>query len=239
MKITTLIISFIFLIGCSSNNQMKQPNNKWIILEENKWPQIVLTNSMQFKEREQAFGASAFLVCGSKDTFACTAKHLLGDAMGIVPEVSVDSFDLLLNDWKMYPRNNSKIKDTVEVSKLITLDKSKKDMILLKVNNLDKEIEILKPYLESAALGELVKIIGCEYKDIDCNQKIFNAEVVGHEGSQIILLAKNKFEISGFSGAPAVNSNGNVIGLISGAAEEDGKLYIYVESISEISQYLK
>ncbi|XXT22384.1 hypothetical protein WME94_12570 [Sorangium sp. So ce429] len=66
----------------------------WASRPPREWPQLALTNSVEFHVRTALQGASAFLIKAQDGrTLAATAKHLLGPNGGVEPEVSVASFD--------------------------------------------------------------------------------------------------------------------------------------------------
>jgi S1-C subfamily serine protease len=45
-----------------------------------------------------------------------------------------------------------------------------------------------------------------------------------------------KVEMSGFSGAPLVNTKGEVVGILTGSADLDGKNYVVATPIREIQK---
>src|SRR5690349_13283982 len=55
--------------------------------------QILLTNNAQFTKNRNLEGASGFLIKHNGANFAVTAKHLLGDAGGVEPEVNLNELD--------------------------------------------------------------------------------------------------------------------------------------------------
>lgn len=201
--------------------------------------QILLTN--EYKFGNSVFnGASSFLIETAKDTLLCTAKHLLGDAMGVIPEIKTSQFNKKLQYWKVYPRNNKLSKDTIWCTQLINEELNDIDIILLncKLNQFNNIIP-LKPRLTPLKSGEKLEIIGCEYEDFNCHQKKYNAILKDHYEEKILIESKTKFSMSGFSGAPVIDSNGYIVGVLSGGGEIGGQLYLTVTPITKLKNYLK
>lgn len=234
-------------MGCNSQNQENKIETQ---IEESKresWKidnyidsvQILLTNEYQLNE-SFGYGASSFLVKAKGDTLLCTAKHLLGEAMGISPEIKTENFNSALVYWKAFPRNNKLSNDTIFSNKLVTIQASSVDIILQECE-LGKGINIivLTPRLSKALQGEKFEIIGCEYSDSECHQRKYYATMDSYEGEQILLKSETKFTPSGFSGAPVIDAHGLVIGVLSGGGDFEGELYLSIEPLSKITTYLK
>ena len=101
MKYFVISLSVIVLTVCS---------NKKISLNIDSC-QILLTNEYEVNG-SQSYGASSFLIKSKEDTLLCTAKHLLGEAMGISPEIKTDSFNSYDFKWLAYARNDTLSSDT-------------------------------------------------------------------------------------------------------------------------------
>jgi hypothetical protein len=238
----SLGILAILMILFSCNSQKKEGENsieKWKTHNYIDSVQILLTNKYLLKE-SFGYGASSFLIKAKEDTLLCTAKHLLGDAMGIRPEIKTDSFNMNFKYWKAYPRQNNLSNDTIKGTRLINETVNDIDIIIqdciLGANN---NIVVLNPRFTKAKFGEKFEIIGCEYSDFDCYQRQFNATMNYYEGGQIVMKSENNFDAVGFSGAPVIDSNGRVIGVLSGGGEFEGDLYLSIEPLSKIESYLR
>ena len=146
----TCIIFLLFSFeNCNSqaiNYNLKK--EEWVKNNFSTWPQILLTNMYQFEGRRSGRGGSAFLIEYGNDTFACTAKHLLGDAMSIEPEVPLDSVNTLLIKWKLFARKNVLSNDTIIIKSLVKQEKTdKEDILLFDIEPLKTNIMPLKLYL--------------------------------------------------------------------------------------------
>ena len=201
--------------------------------------QILLMNEYQLNE-STGYGASSFLIKGKGDTLLCTAKHLLGEAMGIRPEIKTKNFNSALVYWKAFPRSGKISNDTVFSTKLITEKHNNVDIILqdCKLGE-ENNIIALNPRFSKAKKRERFEIIGCEYSDSECHQRRYFAVMDSYEDGKILLKSETKFAPSGFSGAPVIDANGLVIGLLSGGGEFEGSLYLAIEPFSRIETYLK
>ncbi|MFT6747894.1 MAG: hypothetical protein ACJAZ2_002251 [Glaciecola sp.] len=241
------IILTLFLTNCDSQTQETKTKNQIEINKIENWKttnyidsvQILLTNEYQLNE-SRAHGASSFLILAKGDTVLCTAKHLLGDAMGISPEIKTEKFDSALVYWKAFPRNNLLSSDTIYSTKIITKQTDSVDIILQNcVHGMENNIIVLKPRLSKAAQGEKFEIIGCQYSDSECHQRKYYATMDSYEEGKMFLISETKFIVPGFSGAPVIDSNGLVIGVLSGGGELEGELYLAIEPFSKIETYLK
>ncbi len=221
MRLILILIILLFFARCNNNqNQITKEKPCEFKLDSS---QILLTNYIDFNNRPLASGASSFLVKVNRDTLLCTVKHLLGEAMGIEPSVPKDSVNDLLYMWLAYPRVSNYSNDTLAANVLINNTSEDRDIITFSLKYPTKNIKVLQPFLGELNTNEILYIIGCEYKDTLCAQKIYPCQFIDYENSDIKLKSKKSFELAGFSGAPVVNCKGEVIGLIWGGL--DSNLY--------------
>ena len=227
------------ITNCTTNNS-NYPKEEWIKKDTSNFPQILLTNDYFFQGDRSSSGASAFLLEFNNDTFACTAKHLLSDAMGIEPTIPTDSVNKLLISWEMYPRKNRISNDTIKVTSILTEEKNEDDIILLNINKLKHNIQPLKPYFGILKKGQKLKIIGCEYQDRDCHQQFYDATFYNKESNNLLLIIpEKKFAASGFSGAPVIDENGYVVGILTSSATIIGKEILILQSIESLKKLRK
>jgi Trypsin-like peptidase domain len=252
-KITLISASMMFFLGACNftpSNAPKKEAEEWVQKEASTWPQILLTNDYEFKGGvdRTGSGASAFLLQVGKDTFACTAKHLLGDAMGIQPEIPSDSVNQLLIHWQLFPRINQRSNDTIEVRGLVNEAVNEKDILLLNILHAPTNLKPLKPYFGALKLGQKLKIIGCELGDRTCSQKLYNASFYSMEPETEVMyiVPETEFDGVGFSGAPVIDEYGYVVGILTaGAVIEDkesplnGKEIVVLQSIQSIQKWIK
>jgi hypothetical protein len=85
--------------------QSETPAESWVKDAVDSWPQLVLTHDAKFRGHSGLNGATAFLVrLPNGDTAAATARHLLGAAGGVSPELKATGIDSSLMDWRLHPR---------------------------------------------------------------------------------------------------------------------------------------
>lgn len=248
MNKSIIVLLFILLtVSCSSKKHENKNSLGNQEIESEPWKlenyidsvQILLTNDYKL-DNSYGSGASSFLIKTNGDTLLCTAKHLLGEAMGINPEIKTNQFNSSLEYWKAYPRNGKIANDTITVSKLITEKQNDVDIVLFDCQlQKDNHITVLTPRFSKPLKEEKFEIIGCEYSDSECHQRRYYATMDSYEDGKILLKSEVKFTPSGFSGAPVIDSKGLVIGLLSGGGEFEGELYLAIEPISKIETYLK
>ena len=232
-----LIIFTCALIACNSqstsNNYEEEIKvNKPLNRDFYKNNQVLLTNQIQFKNREFTYGASAFLVKESDSTFVYTAMHLLGPAMGITPFIPKDSFALLLDSWLAFPRYDAITSDTISITGA-NFSKSEQDKLCLYTNYKNDSITPLIISSQKPQKGDSLYIIGCEYSDMSCYQKIFSGLYSHHLKHVINLTIDSHVNLAGFSGAPIINSSNEVVGIVGGASSFDGKTVVFGNSLLE------
>lgn len=202
--------------------------------------QILLMNEATFYEHTGLYGASAFLIKHQGEVYAVTARHLIGEAGGVEPEMMPADIEDYLTSWKMYPRVTRKAAtDTVKIGKP-TLDYtlSKQDVLLLPVENSDYEIFSLNTNFELPKSGQKLYVIGCPYSEAGCRQNVYEVTVDSYDpaSATIYCLMKETMSISGFSGAPLLDANGNAVGVVVSGGSMEGINFIGATAISEIQK---
>jgi hypothetical protein len=202
--------------------------------------QVLLTNSADFKGHTSLYGASAFLVEHKNKTYAVTAKHLIGEQGEVRPEIQPAELGSSILNWKMFPRVPlNEPRDTVIIGKeQMNYDELSTDILMLPVENNQFDILRLKANFNLPERGDDLFIIGCPYSEGDCKQNIYDVvfESYNPGTAALIVTSSKKIEINGFSGAPLLDIQGNVVGVIVGMLEEKGRFFIYATSIKEIEK---
>lgn len=234
---------FLALLSCNSQpeNHKYSKNLDWHTKDFLQNRQILLTNDYQL-DNSASFGASSFLLKTNKgSTVLCTAKHLLGDAMGISPEVNTAQFNSALKFWNAFPRQYTLTDDTINGLSLINKEINSTDIILLNSKEqTTSTIQPLIPRLTEVRIGEQLELIGCEYADMECYQNSYKATMITfNEEGMYIIKPKKGLDFSGFSGAPVIDKNGYAIGVLSGGLTFEGELYLTIEPLTKVEQWLK
>jgi Trypsin-like peptidase domain len=202
--------------------------------------QILLTNSAQFKGNRSLEGASGFLIKYNNLTYAVTARHVLGEEGGVEPEVKVNVLARNLISWEMSPRvvMNAETETVKLNANGLNFSKSFHDILLLNVASSAFDLEVLTPNFALPAAGETLYLIGCPYNETQCRQNTYAVTYIQYDAAEATLVCEIEanVELSGFSGAPLVNSKGEVVGVLVSGGESDGKTYIMATHIKEIQK---
>ena len=165
--------------GCSGGNADNRVAEDWMARRKSQWPQIVLTNDAQFAGHSPLVGASAFLIRTSDDrVLAATAKHLIGSAGGVEPEIPVDLLPEKIVSWRVHPRTLPI--DFVEIAALGAqgLDDDDHDWLVLSLKpHRHVPSRALKMRQHPVAVGETVFLIGCSYQEPECKQSVYTGVV--------------------------------------------------------------
>ncbi len=225
-------ISKLFLLGAvalgvamglrtsrDSANEVLTPTS-WIHAAPKQWPQIVLTHDARFRGGHTPLkGASAFLMrTPDGRVLAATARHLLGEAGGVQPEIYLQELDQVLDSWRLHPRTRSSPAISVQGLALRGLDRPDLDWLVL---NLDGSaaptgVEPLQVRLRPVEVGETVHLIGCPYAAARCVQQVYSGRVVERlPGHMFRYEFKPHVNLSGFSGAPVIDDQGHLVGVMT------------------------
>jgi hypothetical protein len=215
----TIILILTGFFGCQGGDGGGRTS--WIDEPQEDWPQIAMVNEINYVDQYHPVAGCAFLLDTGADTLAVTAKHVLiyfkSEAMDAV------SFGNTLVSWTMHPKDNPA--DSVVAGRLINEDPTERieyshsatDWLLFEVAEMSPHIEPLKFREKPLVEGERVFIVGWRYSDVDRPQRIYEGNYVrSDDGTEIIStqeLADNT--IPGLSGAPVIDSDGRLIGLMS------------------------
>ncbi|MCW3083299.1 MAG: Trypsin [Bacteroidetes bacterium] len=237
MKHLIIFLFPLLIISCNTDQKTKDDRRKTSLKPEGFIKnQVLLTNYATFKGGQSLNGASAFLIEYKNTVYAVTAKHLIGEAGGVTPEVNQTALSTELLSWKMFPRVPiDPSRDTVVVNAThLNYQKNKSDALLLNTISNHSNIKPLIPCFNIPTTGDSLFLIGCPYSETDCKQNIYKALFLNVEQGFLRCEIKFNIEMAGFSGAPLLNSEGQVVGIIYGGGESDGKNYILATPINEI-----
>ena len=227
-----LICQFESAISQSANLEAEP----WMKTPNKNWPQILLTNKALFKGHSDLGCASGFLIKTATGVLACTAKHVIEEAGGCTnPPIDAKNLNKVLMSWKMFPR--AVVKDTVTLERLLNPGTSR-DILLFTVKSANKKVFALSPSLEEPVADQKLFMIGCEYRDKACNQRVYQGRFLHLNEGQWVMTGPKSVDLTGFSGAPVLNEKGHVIGLVSAGGDIDGDVLIWIEPLQPVENYL-
>lgn len=188
---------------------------------------VFLRNKYSLKGSGKSEGASSSLVIKDGKVFVLTAKHLLGDAMGITPEVLPTSFDDKLKKWKVMHNDGGKT-----IAKVTSIYKPNDDMdediILLETDADPGAVEsyALKIANIKPQIGDKLYVIGCPYSSPSCVQRAYEGKVATfanfdddpEKPQNLIVLDMTHApdRIAGFSGAAMINEDMEIVAVVFG-----------------------
>lgn len=221
------MLVFLLILQVGGGSSDSRAEHEWMRKTPSEWPQITMVNEIEYTDTHHPIAGCSFLLDAGADTVVATAKHILtffkSDSMNSV------SFGGTLREWSAYPKNNPE--DRVIVDRLINEDAgesiervfSPQDWLLFTVAEKSPNMQPLRFRPDSLTKGEPVYVIGWRYSDKDCPQVVYKGAVVEYDNATVLIsterLADNK--MPGLSGSPVIDSNGDLIGLMS---QKAGKL---------------
>ena len=193
-----------------------------------KFDEITLVNGITFFDSkfDQPRFSCGFLLKHGKDTLAITAKHILkvikSDQMKSV------SFENNIKSWCLYPL--TKNTETVIIDRLLNENKSElladkstyiNDLLVFSIKENHSKVKPLEIRDSALIQGEKLYVIGWTRKMESGEQRVYEFEFYKIIGDRILLkdiIVPEQF--GGLSGAPVVDENGKVVGIVSGATTD-------------------
>ncbi|HPF51581.1 MAG TPA: serine protease [Draconibacterium sp.] len=233
-----LFILFIFLNSCS--NEVPVSKEPWMEKPVSEWPELVLTNSVEFSDTTYSNIGNAFLIETGSDTLAVTCKHIF---MLFRTETN-NKIDLNDNfrSWKIYPKG--KAEKSLLLGSLINKNKDEetgefntlkvRDWIIFRLKE-KSEFTPLKIRTSPLREGEIVYAVGWAFKQHTEFPSLVKMQVYKNFGVYFYVntLTQN-VDHAGRSGSPVIDKNGYLVGIVSGA---EGKLGV-VGGITYLNQQL-
>lgn len=187
--------------------------------------EIALVNSIEFvnPKYDQPKFSCGFLIKYKNETFAVTAKHILKI---IKPEgMTTLSLESYVKNWALYPLNNKS--EIVICDKLLNEDKSElleakstyhNDWLVFSIKKNSSNIIPLEIRSTPLIQGEKLYVVGWTRTMEDGPQRVYEFEYYKTISNRILLkdiIVPEKF--GGLSGAPLVDENGLLVGIVSNA----------------------
>jgi hypothetical protein len=218
-------VSVLLYLLCPAlgHSQSTKTRVRWIAKAPSKWPPIAMVNQIVYSDTSYAVAGCAFLLDTGDEILAATAKHVLRYFRS--ESMSTVSFRGTLGTWKMFPKDAPS--SITVVDKLINENDNeslehippRKDWLLFTVREYPDNMQPLRLRSTPLESGQAVFIIGWRYTD-EGSQKIYRGSCVESDDGSILIstegLTNNR--IPGLSGAPVIDADGYVVGLMSSKA---------------------
>jgi hypothetical protein len=218
------------------------PPEAWAGQKPAQWPALALTHDTEFRGHTPLQGATAFLVeLPDKRVVAATAKHLLGPDGGVEPRLPLAEVKKALVHWSLHPR--SKPQSSVAVTGIHGAPDNypaSDEWLLLDLDAKEPKYPAtpLKVRQKPLARGEKVFVVGVRYDNEKNTQEIFPGKITDPGRGLIEGTLDAPANLEGFSGAPIVDADGHVVGLVTGTrsqADRQGRYATFAgHSVEEI-----
>ena len=216
------------ILTCFSLAGFAQQKESWVDKPISDWPKIALINEVQFKNGDRyvhssfKYAGTGFLIDNGKDTLAATSKHILWIAKN--KQSKATEVNAALEEWVMRPKGNTQ--DSAVIGKLLNEDPNEvlegngstvqdRDWIVFTVKKSSPNLYPLKPRYTQVRPGEKVYILSCAYDDSLCT--VHEGKVYKKYGMDILIKRDMKTHKGGCSGSPVIDTNGYLIGIITGS----------------------
>lgn len=214
-KLFIPLLIFVLLVGCSNETKDFLVKEPWVDKPKNEWPNIALINKIQYNDTLYDNAGCGFLVILDSITYGVTAKHVIS----YINLLGYD-FNSQFESWLMYVKNNPQINikmgqilnRKIEDIKDIPLGR---DYAIFSVKKESNDIYNLKVRSKPVRKGEILYAIGWTYDDIDCPQKIYPGNCIKNNGDHFLFTLKGRETWGGLSGAPIIDKNGYLVGIVS------------------------
>ena len=239
MKLIHLAIAiFIFISNCTGQEKTSAK----------KFEDLALVNKIDFfnaKFDQTKFGCG-FLLKFRQDTFAVTAKHLIKFIKS--DEMKGVSFHNGIKNWDLFALNRPSA--VVVVNKLLNENKNESiaekasyedDWLVFSIKENQTGVKALEIRDTPIHEGEKLYVVGWTRKMESGNQRVYEFEYFKTIGKRMLLkdgIVPEQF--GGLSGAPVLDENGKVVGIVSGKTTDPDskKTYFSPCTITGLKSFL-
>lgn len=202
-----------------------------------RWKNIVLYNDAEFRKAGEINWGSGFLISYGNDTIACTARDLTGTTYSRGEMLYIKDFNREMKHWKMYVSDDPGqyvLMDTLfrpeKIERKYSIFLYSAPYLTFSIKKRNKNLIPLKPDNRRIPNNDTLYIVGY---DRDHNLRIVSGivETPFHEKySEPEIRLRTDFFLNypNFVGAPIVDKNGKVVGLVNRA------YYLYKNSKGRI-----
>lgn len=201
----------------SADRPTDQPES-WMARPHAEWPQLVLTHRAEFKGHTPLRGASAFLVVNSGGVVFCaTARHLIGPSGGVEPTLREPQLDRALASWTVFPRVQPAKTAAITGLAIELGNDARWDWLFLRLARPSGELPAkpLRLRRTPVEIGEEVYLVGIPYSEASSRQNVYVGKVRQRSDNLFRYDISPAVDIRGFSGAPILDRQGAVVGVMT------------------------
>ncbi len=236
-------ILFLFLVVTSCRNTGEEvTKEKWADKHVSEWPEIVFTNDIEFKDTTYAGLANSFLVDTGSDTLGVTCKHIfLAFTNHELPAIDLGedfvnwiaypkgSKDKLMIFGEMINKNSDEMVDAFNTLKV-------RDWLLFEVDDIPAGFTPLKIRTKPVQEDEIIYCLGWPYKQKEGSPSLVKMQIFRNAGPYYYVnTLSDNVDPAGRSGSPVIDSNGYLVGIVSGA---EGNLGV-ICNVSYLEEFIK
>lgn len=225
---TLLFVLQLTILTCftSCRSQNEKPKEEWIEKPMEEWPIIVLTNEISFTDTTYSDLANSFLIDTGYDTIGVSTKHLF---MVFQYYSGLNSIELgeEFSYWNFYPKNHPG--QIIPTKNLINRNTNEpigefrtikdRDWIIFEIDKWEVNVYPLKIRFTPIRKDEIVYTIGYGIRHENNNNPAMT-KLKCYQSSGTYYYMQNLSKDSkpeGTSGSPVIDSNGYLVGIVSGA----------------------
>ncbi|MEZ5472530.1 MAG: trypsin-like peptidase domain-containing protein [Marinicella sp.] len=193
------------------------------------------------------FVGSGFIIKHRNKTYAITAKHVLLETM----DQGVNSIDIQeqVKQWQLAPFNEDT--GVVKLGQLLNANQQEAldikvlqdDWLVFEVLTNDSTLKTLKPANKPLKSGDTISVYGCNYSNQkNCQQQHYKGTFEREADANLLIKLEldDLSQLRGLSGAPVLNSNHEVVGIVSNVLpdEVNGGFYFAPFNIEAVKSFL-
>lgn len=229
MEISKLLLLLSFMTIACRDQKKAFEREPWIDEPFSTWPDFALTNKIIFSDTTYSNLGNSFLINTGYDTLGATCKHLFL----VFKNNGINAVDLGENfrKWFIYPKGQTE--KNIELGELINTDPNEKtgefntlkdrDWIIFNLKRVNPDIYPLKVRYEPLRKGEIIYAIGWAMQQVTENPSVIKMKVFSDMGNYFyVQTLTGNVDPRGRSGSPVIDSNGLLVGLVSGAEGQLG-----------------
>lgn len=219
-------------------------------VSDKKWPPIALANHFSCYDSKHDLNlACGFLLKYNDEVFAVSARHVL-PALKIkgVEGLNHLSLEGVINEWSMFSKEIKS--EIVTLDKFLNENRSEKittpdlfinDWVVFTIKKNDAHVTPLEIRKTLVQPGERLYVVGWTNAQPDGPQRTY--EYAYHKTIGTHILLKELIvpaKIGGLSGAPVIDENGLLVGIVSGGTvdPETGKKYFSPCTVANLAAFL-